>query len=150
MKLVHFPMDNEEQIAAYIDGKLSPEDMRAFSEEMSNNELLADFVSGIKVDNFNDSVSVEQIESNFDPIGTIDKLFSQTDYLLEKGTAINEEMIGQMNPLDNFLCIQSNDIPDNLIQLEIENDNGLPESFQDNIDTNSIDLTLGEPSNDDF
>lgn len=150
MKLVHVPMIDEERIAAFIDGNLSPEDMRAFSEEMSSNELLADFVSGIKADNFNDSVSVEQIDPDFDPIGTIDKLFSQTDYLMEKGTAINEGMIGQMNPLDNFLYIQSNDIPDNLIHLEIENDNGLSESFQDNIDTNSNDFTLGEQNNDDF
>ena len=150
MKLVHFPMDNEEQIAAYIDGTLSPEEMNAFSEEMSSNEILADFVSGIRTDLFNDSVFVEQIEPNFDPIGTIDKLFSQTDYLMERVTDINGGMIGQMSPLDNFLCVQSDDIPDSLIQLGIENDNGLPESFPRNDNVCSTDVDLGEPSNDDL
>lgn len=139
-------MENEEQIAAYIDGTLSSEDMKAFNEDMSSNEILADFVSGIKTALFNDGSSVEQIEPNFDPIGSIDMLFSQTDNLMERVAALNEGMIGQMNPQDNFLCIQSNDVPD----MEIENDNGLPESFQGNTDTLSIDLNLGEPSNDDL
>lgn len=143
-------MENEEQIAAYIDGTLSPEDMKAFSEEMSSNEILADFVSGIKTAIVNDGSSVEQIEPNFDPIGSIDMLFSQTDNLMERAAALNEGMIGQMDPLDNFLCIQSNDVPDSLIQLEIENGNGLSESFQGNTDTYSVDLNLEEPSNDDL
>jgi len=81
MKLVNVPMADEERIAAYLDGTLSHEDLDVFRNEIGNNEMLESFVSEIKNDEFDEDVSFEQYEHDFDPISAVGYLFDTIDDL---------------------------------------------------------------------
>jgi len=105
MKLIHVPMMDEERIAAYIDGKLSPEEMDAFKFEMAQDDALAEFVSDFKDDlnMVNNEITMEHFEPNFEPMNAVDTLFSDTYDNTSVGMEFNSVLQEQANPLDMYL-----------------------------------------------
>lgn len=81
MRFFHSPMADEERIAAYIDGTLSPGEMNAFDMEMANADDLFSFVSDFKLDlgTIDKGIQLESNELDFDSNSAIDSLFEESN-----------------------------------------------------------------------
>lgn len=114
MKLIHVPMIDEERIAAYIDGKLSPKEMNAFNSDIAHDETLAAFVSDVKADlNMVDNeVMLEQYEPNFDSMNAVDCLLAESNIFPAIDSELSPTAVESMNPLSLYLGLEIENMQD--------------------------------------